>query len=124
MEHSQDSRCDVWRLCLQVLFLIALCVGLTHGVAVGVGNLPFGAQVTALVLIYGEAAAALVCLVGILYANPGVIERSEENCYPLPDVSVRSSRLSHRLNGAKVHGVIQHFLHAQSHDCTLRSYAA
>ena len=37
-----------------------------------------------LALIYTESALALACMVGILYADPCVVKRSEETCNPLP----------------------------------------
>jgi hypothetical protein len=37
-----------------------------------------------LALIYTESVLALACMVGILYADPCVVKRSEETCNPLP----------------------------------------
>ena len=36
-------------------------------------------------LIYAEALVALICLAGLAIADPGVIQRTPETCFPLPD---------------------------------------
>ena len=70
-----------------VLSIILLFVSLTHGVALtAVQTIPKNsvAHVTILCLIYTESIIALLCLFGILYADPGVVYRSKETCYPIP----------------------------------------
>lgn len=37
-----------------------------------------------LVLVYAEACLAIVSLVGVLFADAGVIKRSPQTCYPMP----------------------------------------
>jgi hypothetical protein len=70
-----------------VLVLIGIFISLTHGIAMtAIGTIPPHSiqQITFLVLIYGEALVAIICLLGILFVDPGFIPRSPENCYPLP----------------------------------------
>ena len=42
-----------------------------------------------MVLIYSMAAIALLCLFGLLCGDPGVIRRSEDRCFPIPDEVLR-----------------------------------
>jgi len=72
---------------LLVFLAVSLCVGLTHGLSLSLADelsgiawwLIFG-------LVYGEALAALGSLVWLLRADPGVVQRTESNCFPLPAV--------------------------------------
>ena len=76
-----------------VLTAVALCVGLTNGVALRIGN-PFsvtGVYVVA-AAIWTEAALALICLVLIMFLDPGRVLRSPEACSPLPEVPSRPPR--------------------------------
>mmetsp|Transcript_5173 Transcript_5173/g.12493 ORF Transcript_5173/g.12493 Transcript_5173/m.12493 type:complete len:420 (-) Transcript_5173:212-1471(-) len=67
-------------------------------------------RIVFLALIYTEAFLALVCVVGLLVADPCVIHRSPETCYPIPlDVeswvlggkdSPRPSGLNHYIRSA------------------------
>ena len=59
-------------------------VALTHGVGVVAGRMPAWASGLVLGLIYCEAAIALFSIVVISWKDPGVIERNERNCLPLP----------------------------------------
>jgi hypothetical protein len=70
-----------------VMLLIVVLVGLTNGVALtAVGTVPpdSPARVAFLALIYGEGLSAAICLLGILFVDPGFVPRSPETCYPLP----------------------------------------
>ncbi|KAJ1459063.1 DHHC palmitoyltransferase-domain-containing protein [Pelagophyceae sp. CCMP2097] len=71
-----------------VLFVIAVLLALTHGIALNpsskVSGLPEGARIACLVLIHLEAVMALICLERILRADPGVIRRGPETCRPVP----------------------------------------
>ena len=68
-----------------VLYTIAICVGLTHGVGLQVGRITGAAWWVFLALIYTMAATALLCLFGLLCGDPGVVRRSEETCFPIPE---------------------------------------
>lgn len=68
-----------------VLGLIGIFVWFTHSGLSKVGDISKNGWWVGLFLIYLEAFVALVSLVGILTCNPGVIERSEDNCFPLPE---------------------------------------
>ena len=80
--------------CTLVLILVSLLVSLTQGVALAPGDAaPRGLIWAALVLIYTEAAVALVCLLGLLFGNPGELKRSPQTCFPMPEpVADRLSR--------------------------------
>ena len=67
-----------------VLWIIAWCVGLTHGVGLTVGKIEGNAWWAVFSLLYGLTTIALVCLVGVLCTDPGTIKRSEQTCFPLP----------------------------------------
>ena len=41
--------------------------------------------VTAMILVVVQTLAALLCLTGILYANPGVVPRTPATCFPIPE---------------------------------------
>jgi len=56
-----------------------------EGIEDGLASSPYKVGRTVfLALIYTESALALACMVGILYADPCVVKRSEETCNPLP----------------------------------------
>lgn len=68
-----------------VLSIAGILVGLTQGIALTIGfdrhSLPWWIF---FVLIYSQAGFALVCLMAILWVNPGVVPRTAETCYPIP----------------------------------------
>merc|ERR1712194_488755 len=39
----------------------------------------------AILLVYTEACIAVICLLGLLLGNPGVVKRNDITCFPLPD---------------------------------------
>ena len=36
--------------------------------------------------IYMEAATAIICLLGLMWGDPGTVKRTPENCFPLPEI--------------------------------------
>jgi len=70
-----------------VVGITGLLVGLTHGIALSPStgfdtrSVPWWIF---LILIYGQAGMALLCLVAILIVNPGFVPRTPETCYPIP----------------------------------------
>lgn len=87
---------------LLVLGTVAACVGLTQSVTLTLGSdMPPAALWVILGLIYAEAATALACLAALLLGDPGVVKRTEANCFPLPPaVEVRTlPRGSRALSG-------------------------
>ena len=81
--------------CGIVVTIVGVCVGATHG---GVAMLACEPQAWSwlLPLVYAEALAALVCLAGLVFDDPGVVARSRDRCAPLPPLVVS------KLRGAKV----------------------
>ena len=65
--------------CLSILF-----PGLAHA-AFFVSNLPEGVSVAALITIWLCVIFAWVGACGMFFGDAGVIVRSEETCYPMPD---------------------------------------
>ena len=68
----------------QIVCIVASLVGLTHGVALVVGDLPPLAWWICLVMVYTEGSCALLLLAMILCGGAGEIERSPETCFPVP----------------------------------------
>ena len=68
-----------------VTVAVAVCIGITQGIALGLGSLPSSAWWLIFCLVYGEAIVAFSCLGRILYGDTGEIKRSPETCFPLPD---------------------------------------
>ena len=71
-----------------VLVIIAACLGGTYGAALATPDLPRGVLWLVLWLVSLEAVAAIGMLLGILFADPGTIKRSQETCFPIPGVSM------------------------------------
>ena len=69
---------------LLVSTLIVIFVSSTTSV-VSVASINLTFTGTCIALIWCEALAAVICLVGINFGDPGVIKRTEENCFPLPE---------------------------------------
>jgi hypothetical protein len=67
-----------------VLLVGVLIISITQGVTLTIGELPPAAWWTVLVVTYTEALIALLCLAGLVYGDPGVVQRTPENCFPLP----------------------------------------
>ena len=75
-----------------VLFLIFLFVAPMQSYAsVNQGKLTFTQQLWMLA-IYTEAATAIVCLLGLMWGDPGTVKRTAENCFPQPEVVAEKLR--------------------------------
>ena len=61
--------------CVFVCVIIAMCVGGTHAFS---QDMESPLKQIMLGLVWTEAAAAIVCLLGLAFGDPGVIKRSEE----------------------------------------------
>ena len=61
--------------CVFVCVIIAMCVGGTHAFS---QDMESPLKQIMLGLVWTEAAAAVVCLLGLAFGDPGVIKRSEE----------------------------------------------
>ena len=69
--------------CALVLGITAFLVGATHGIS-SIEDLSPTFVWTCRGCIYTEALLALSCLIGLMLADPGVIQRTPETCSPIP----------------------------------------
>mmetsp|Transcript_5177 Transcript_5177/g.11256 ORF Transcript_5177/g.11256 Transcript_5177/m.11256 type:complete len:221 (+) Transcript_5177:191-853(+) len=68
--------------CTVVIVLITIFVGGTF-LSSGSGT-PSAVSISCMVLICLEAVVALICLAGLMFGDPGVVQRSLETCLPFP----------------------------------------
>ena len=66
--------------------IVVVLVLITHIGSLRSGSLEGGVWWFFFLAIYSEAAIAMFCLFVILYGDPGVIRRSPETCFPLPEL--------------------------------------
>lgn len=91
-QRSKEARNGV----MTVLYVIGVCIGLTHGVGLTVGRITGVWWWVCFVAIYSMTAIALVCLAGLMFGDPGVVSRCEATCFPIPEeVQRRISDGSH-----------------------------
>ena len=83
---------------LLVLTIIAVILGVSYAAALTVMDKPVTWLILGLVCL--EASIALACLGGVLFGDPGVIARSPETCFPLPEPVAAMLRAGvHRVDG-------------------------
>lgn len=88
--------------CFCISGLICVCVTTVHLSIWFVDDFPHLPGQVFLTLIYAEAVTALTCLFGIMFGNPGIIERSQETCFPLPQKIVEKLKDGESLAGKNV----------------------
>jgi hypothetical protein len=71
--------------CTTVLAIIGVCVGGTHWSVLVLGKMDNALPPLFLSAIWAEALVAVLCLAGLMFGDPGVVERSELRCLPMPD---------------------------------------
>ena len=64
--------------------MIAVLLGGTDVIALGIGELPLWWMVSEVIVMHTLAIVALVCYVVVRYGDPGELERTHDNCFPLP----------------------------------------
>ena len=88
--------------CSLVIGIIIVLVGSTHAsLAVtvpGKGPSDF-VRMVGLGLIWSEAVVAMLCLLGLMWGDPGVVKRTPETCFPLPDAVAERLHNGHSLEG-------------------------
>ena len=99
----QTMRSQAASGCTVVLMLIAVLAGLPHSVGNNYGG-PwehgnFRLRQLGLVALYIEAFFAILCLLGIMWGDPGVLKRSPETCFPLPQNIAEKLRQKQSLAG-------------------------
>ena len=88
-----------------VLVIITICIGIPSSVRFGSGwtwpaaGEQYDATAVGFTLLYAETAVALICLLGILFGDPGTIKRSPERCFPLPPLVAERIRKGQTLAG-------------------------
>ena len=60
--------------------------------------LSVGAREIGFICLYIEASLALVCLLGLLFGDPGTLKRSPELCFPLPQLVAEKLRQGQTLS--------------------------
>lgn len=72
--------------CCFVLIVICVCVGGTYyGTELPTRDFPDSLKLALRYLVYTEAAVAIICLLGLMWGDPGVVHRSTDSCFPLPE---------------------------------------
>ena len=71
--------------CTLVLGIVGVLVGSTHASLAPNMELNETTRQIGLFLIYGEACVAIVCLLGLMWGDPGTVKRTKETCFPLPE---------------------------------------
>jgi len=87
--------------CTLVLGIIGVLVGSTTA-SLAPGSMPSENETTrqlGLFLIYGEAAVAIICLLGLMWGDPGTVKRTKETCFPLPDAVAERLHNGQSLDG-------------------------
>ena len=88
-----------------VLVLITLLVGVPHALRFGSGwqwpaaGEPFDSTAACFLCLYVESTIALLCLLGLIFGDPGVLKRSRESCFPIPPAVLERLRSGQSLTG-------------------------
>ena len=94
-------RCDLeGSLGTVALFFMVIYSTLTQLSAANKAE-PLWLRRVCLALVYSEAIIALICLAGIRFGDPGVLQRSPEACFPLPDRVTDMLRAGRTANGMR-----------------------
>ena len=91
--------------CCVTLAITALLVALPHSVyatsrdpTINVLFSSVGAREIGFICLYIEASLALVCLLGLLFGDPGTLKRSPQRCFPLPQLVAEKLRQGQTLS--------------------------
>ena len=68
-----------------VLGTIAVILGIGHAALIPEGLSSTTVRWVPLCMLYVESAIAILCLIGLLLGDPGVVKRNVRNCLPIPD---------------------------------------
>lgn len=90
---SAQMRSEACCGCTTVLSIIVVCVGGTHLFVSGVGAEATEFPHVFHYLIGAEATVALLCLLGLMFGDPGTLKRSESRCTPIPAGEIRACLL-------------------------------
>ena len=88
--------------CTVVIVLCAGFVGLPLGITGGPVPMtwsPFDLRAFGQYLLFAEATLAIIFLLGLMWGDPGVVKRSPETCYPMPEVVSERLRNGRTLDG-------------------------
>ena len=89
--HHATKNAEACTGCCVVLSITGLLVALPHSVHATnsqPGNVPLftsiGGRELGFICLYAEAALAMLCLLGLMFGDPGTLKRSRAVCFPLP----------------------------------------
>ena len=88
-----DMRMQAAGGCITVISIIAVCISATH-ISAALGKMDLTLSYILFALIWAESALAFFCFLRLIYSDPGVIQRSEERCTPLPGGALREALLA------------------------------
>jgi len=80
-----------------VLVLIGLLMGIPHAVRFGAGwRWPsdglLDSTAICFLCLYAESTIAILCLLGLIFGDPGALKRSPERCFPIPAAVIERIR--------------------------------
>ena len=84
-QNLSEMRSQACAGCVTVFAFIFMLAGMPHLVAPEANRFdPMTFKSYGLILLYIESGIAIICLLGLMWGDPGTLKRSNRNCFPLP----------------------------------------